>query len=343
MSLPSGYTQLEYIQSSGTQYINTGFKSPSSGLKIALGFEYIADHSEETLFGSEKNGVYSICPYGNPEFYVGSTIRLLSYSAELNTRYNLVVEAKNNKLTTTWNEISYTGSYSGSLESTQDIYLFANHINNSVGQIVSIKLYECSMYANDVMTRNFIPCKNPSGVIGLYDSVNSVFYANAGTGRFTAGPEVKGSHKTLIDGTWYDLKAGKCLVAGTSYQIRGGRTLVNGTAFEIGFGKKYTITITGGGGSNSSYISINGTSYMNAGTVEVEEGTIVTFYSLGTSTATMFTAIYIDGRTVDSRKEKCSYSYTIRGDISVELSNLSFYDRVLQEHLPYGTVTVTTK
>lgn len=346
MSLPSGYTQLEYIQSSGTQYINTGFKSPSSGLKIALDFEYIADHSTTTLFGSEKNGVYSICPYGNPEFYVGSTIRLLSYSAELNTRYNLVVEAKNNKLTTTWNKISYTGSYSGSLESTQDIYLFANNINNSVGQIVSIKLYECSMYANDVMTRNFIPCKNPSGVIGLYDSVNSVFYANAGTGRFTAGPEVKGSHKTLIDGTWYDLKAGKCLVGGTAYSVKNGRVLVNSTGYNIPFSNGIplnTITITGGGGSNSSYISINGTSYMNAGTVEVEEGTIVTFYSLGTSTAAKFTAIYIDGRTVDSGKAKCSYSYTIRGDISVELSNLSFYDRVLQEHLPYGTVTVTTK
>lgn len=193
--LPDGYTQLEYIQSSGTQYINTGFKSPSSGLKIALGFEYIADHSDETLFGCQKNGVYSICPWANPEFYVGSTGRLLPYSAELNTRYNLVVEAKNNKLTTTWNGTSYTGSYSGLLESTQDIYLFANHIDNSVGQIVSIKLYECSMYANDVMTRNFIPCKNPSGVIGLYDLVNFQFYQNAGTGSFTAGPEVEREDK----------------------------------------------------------------------------------------------------------------------------------------------------
>ena len=119
------------------------------------------------MFGSEKNGVYSICPYGNPEFYVGSTIRLLSYSAELNTRYNLVVEAKNNKLTTTWNEVSYTGSYSGSLESTQDIYLFANHIDNSVGQIAAIKLYGCSIYDNDIMIRNFVPCKNPNGVAGL--------------------------------------------------------------------------------------------------------------------------------------------------------------------------------
>ena len=93
MNLPSGYTQLEYIQSSGTQYINTGVKSPSSGLKITLSFEYITDHSTTTLFGSEKNGVYSICPYGNPEFYVGSTIRLLSYSAELKNLEYITLKA----------------------------------------------------------------------------------------------------------------------------------------------------------------------------------------------------------------------------------------------------------
>lgn len=193
--LPDGYTQLEYIQSSGTQYINTGFKSPSSGLKIALSFEYIADHSEETLFGCQKNGVYSICPYGKPEFYVGNTAKLAGYASELNTRYNLIVEAKNNKLTTIWNDISYTETYSGTLESTQDIYLFANHIDNSVGQIVSIKLYGCSIYDNDIMIRNFVPCKNPNGVVGLYDSVNSQFYQNAGSGTFTDGPEVEQEDK----------------------------------------------------------------------------------------------------------------------------------------------------
>lgn len=36
--------------------------------------------------------------------------------------------------------------------------------------------------------RNFIPCKNISGILGLYDIVNNIFYTNAGTGTFTAGP-----------------------------------------------------------------------------------------------------------------------------------------------------------
>ena len=75
------------------------------------------------------------------------------------------------------------------------IYLFANHIDNSVEQIASIKLYGCSIYDNDIMIRNFVPCKNPNGVVGLYDSVNSQFYQNAGSGTFTDGPEVEQEDK----------------------------------------------------------------------------------------------------------------------------------------------------
>lgn len=35
MSLPSGYTPLEYIKSSGTQYINTGF-NPNQNTRVVV-------------------------------------------------------------------------------------------------------------------------------------------------------------------------------------------------------------------------------------------------------------------------------------------------------------------
>ena len=42
-----------------------------------------------------------------------------------------------------------------------------------------------------VLVRNFIPAKrNSDNVLGLYDLVNNVFYTNAGSGTFIAGPEV---------------------------------------------------------------------------------------------------------------------------------------------------------
>lgn len=50
------------------------------------------------------------------------------------------------------------------------------------------KLYSCKILNNNNLIRNFVPCKNTSGILGLYDTVNNVFYTNAGTGTFTAGP-----------------------------------------------------------------------------------------------------------------------------------------------------------
>lgn len=43
------------------------------------------------------------------------------------------------------------------------------------------------------------------------------------------------SHKSLINGTAYEVKGGKCLVNGTSYSIKKGRTLIGGTGYDIAF------------------------------------------------------------------------------------------------------------
>ncbi len=43
------------------------------------------------------------------------------------------------------------------------------------------------------------------------------------------------AHKTLINGTNYEVKGGKCLVNGTVYNILKGRTLIDGTGYDIVF------------------------------------------------------------------------------------------------------------
>ena len=47
------------------------------------------------------------------------------------------------------------------------------------------------------------------------------------------------AHKTLINGTSYDVKGGKCLVNGTAYNIKKGRTLIGGTGYDITFKPPY--------------------------------------------------------------------------------------------------------
>lgn len=43
------------------------------------------------------------------------------------------------------------------------------------------------------------------------------------------------AHKTLVDGTAYNIKGGKCLVDGTGYSIKKGRTLIDGTGYDVNF------------------------------------------------------------------------------------------------------------
>lgn len=47
------------------------------------------------------------------------------------------------------------------------------------------------------------------------------------------------AHKTLVNGTAYTVKSGKCMVDGTVYNILKGRTLINGTGYDITFAPSY--------------------------------------------------------------------------------------------------------
>lgn len=47
------------------------------------------------------------------------------------------------------------------------------------------------------------------------------------------------AHKTLVNGTAYEVKGGKCMVGGTVYNILKGRTLIGGTGYDITFAPPY--------------------------------------------------------------------------------------------------------
>lgn len=54
-------------------------------------------------------------------------------------------------------------------------------------------------------------------------------------------PPPPATHKTIVNGTVYAVKGGKCLVNGTSYDIKKGRTLINGTGYDITFKPSYDL------------------------------------------------------------------------------------------------------
>lgn len=179
--LPSGYTQLEYIQSTGTQHIDTGFK-PNNNSKIEI--EFKTQSSSGVICGCDagwlSNG-FAIAVTAI-EFYNAR----ISLSFADSTKHNVVLD----KGVVTIDKVSKGTIASGTFASVYPIFLFGNNRAGNVSERTNTIVYSCKIYDNGKLIRNLIPCKNVSNVIGLYDAKNNQFYSNAGSGAFTAGPEV---------------------------------------------------------------------------------------------------------------------------------------------------------
>lgn len=195
--LPTGYTQLEYIKTTGTQYIDTGFVADSNTRVV---FTYTPDNTKNTvLFGSRtsttSSDMYYVLHANNTDAFRSDYGRNKLETGVTPTTKTTIDKNKN---------VTIIGSYTGtSPEATftcsSTLPLFAGNTGGVVSQFTSLYFYSGKIYDNGTLIRDFVPCKNLDGVIGLYDIVNDEFYQNAGTGDFVAGPDVADVSKIIID------------------------------------------------------------------------------------------------------------------------------------------------
>ena len=194
MSLPSGYKRLEYIQSTGTQYINTGFK-PNQDTRTIMDFELLSVVGQyaDPIFGvrtSSSSKAYYLWSSGyntTNERYQSGYNNGSTYPSIARVGRHIVDKNKN---ITAIDGVTTTSTYA--VFSTDWNMLLFNSYNNGklYGKTTKMRLYSCQIYDNGILIRDYIPCQATDGKIGLWDDVNSVFYGNAGTGTFKAGPIV---------------------------------------------------------------------------------------------------------------------------------------------------------
>ena len=189
--LPSSYTRLEYIESTGTQYIDTGI-IPNINTKLGTNFA-ITNINKLNYMGSALSGSKGFFEFGtanNPDRYV-SLFSINSESGLILSNYvdnNFHTYFVSNGLQKIDSNEAYN-TISNFKDTMLSIYLFRRHINwGSSAQWCDAKIKDCKIWDNDTLVRNFIPAKrNSDNEIGLYDTVNDVFYTNAGTDTFIAG------------------------------------------------------------------------------------------------------------------------------------------------------------
>ena len=188
--LPTDYIELQYIQSSGTQYINTGFK-PNNNTRVIMTFEIVDNLSSiNGLFGSRNTSSATASLAFDFWSYNATTFRTNFFGkyaniSDLSTSGKYTVD-KNRNVTTISDLITTIENTTG--QCTLNLYLLCINDVGEPDYFSFARIYSCQIYDNDTLVRDFVPCKTLTGTVGMYDIVNNVFYTNAGTGSFIAGP-----------------------------------------------------------------------------------------------------------------------------------------------------------
>lgn len=177
VSLPAGYTKIEYLESDGNSYIDTGFK-PNQDSRIKLDIQ-VTKSATSFLFGARANSSANSASnsFSMPQIS-GSSLRMDYGSKEtsitISPLQRLDIDVNKNVVTingivTTVPSQTFQGQYS--------LYLLSV---NTAGALFSTqtaaRIYSCQIYDNGTLVRDFIPAMNDSEVAGLYDLVNNVFY-----------------------------------------------------------------------------------------------------------------------------------------------------------------------
>ena len=189
--IPSAYQQVEYLQSSGTQYIDTLYvpKSYDSVKGEFLINSLTGVQSYQALFGTRNstNGANNCLALS-----FNSSQTWPSFGAETNigslfsTNRKYMIELSRNGLYV--DGLVKVSSFSGTTDFVYPILLFARNRDDGAGSFLNGRLYNFKVYSNDVLIRNYIPSYRKSDSIGgLYDTVTNQFYTNSGTGTFTYG------------------------------------------------------------------------------------------------------------------------------------------------------------
>ncbi len=201
-TLPAGYTELEYLQSTGTQWIDTGYILQSNDVTYEWTAEDLSTSNNTSLFGSEQteNPKYSGILYGNKtsrKLYVGNSSYVVTYSSDSGF-HDWVLSLTNDHNATLYKDGTLVSnvSFSGDLQKSTSIGVFNNHKSAyASNQYAQMMLKKFVIKDNNAVAVNLIPARRDSdGVLGMYDLADAnpatAFHTNAGTGDFVAGPAV---------------------------------------------------------------------------------------------------------------------------------------------------------
>lgn len=178
------YVGVEYLESTGTQYIDTGIGS-SLQTKIDITVQLLNNLETENtgIIGGWTGTEYAqLCTNIDHTGFILQWGRpFTTFSTKDNIKHNFVFSAEEKKIVLDSNNYDLTNIISNS---NGNMYIFAVNKSGSLIRPTKMKLYSCKIYENNTLVRDYIPAIDENNVACLYDKVEGKFYYNQGTGEF---------------------------------------------------------------------------------------------------------------------------------------------------------------
>ena len=184
--LPDGYTALEYIQSSGTQYIDTGRKLTQDS-DITIDFRIVGEINRDAgIFGSRESALknnLTLFQNKNPIVFSGDfseyqkhRFSVASSLERTKIRMNKAGVWVNDILKKSWSDVA-------DFETPTNGLIFDVGNNNWTNNKAVMRLYSYT----DGDAQRLVPCLDANGVPCLYDLIGKMALYNQGAGSFTWG------------------------------------------------------------------------------------------------------------------------------------------------------------
>lgn len=194
--------EVEYLESTGTQYVDTGLYANTTNTRCEIKLRPTANNTTVGILGSRNvnsGDLRSACNV----FIVGGNFRFDWVAGDgtlsIPSVVGQVYEMNITRPTLTINGTTYTKTNNGSYNQKFHFLLFSfwqqggPYSSGFVGAI-----YSCKIYSSSTLVRDYIPVRK--GTTGyLYDRANPTggplgngLYGNNGTGAFVVGPDKNG-------------------------------------------------------------------------------------------------------------------------------------------------------
>lgn len=187
--LPNNVSFREYLQSSGTQYIDTGIYG-NQDIKVKA--DYTLFGHSQFIFGARYSPTSRSMTAFIPSQNTSTLVYMFGVSVDVqsvpkhSTNYNTPHEIEIGHGIYTYDEDLVAIAPTAEFTTPGTVALFGCNTNGTVNAS-TVRIYRLTIRENNVLIADYLPCLDGNGVACMWDNVAKEYVYNDGTGNFIAG------------------------------------------------------------------------------------------------------------------------------------------------------------